>query len=143
MAFENPSILQENALSLAGQEDACSLAAGAGTDKNLVGAVPAGKIFIPVMVIMDEFSADEHGTPPILTFGIAGGSCDEFLGNQTLDNITAAYATEVLILQPIPNASPVVSVKLTAGEVFAMQISQANGVAMDARVSVIGIYKNA
>ena len=143
MTFENPSALDENALKLAGQEDACNLAAGAGTEKNLVGAVPTGLIFIPVMVIMDEFSADEHGTPPILTFGVAGGDCDEFLGDQTLSNITAAYATETIILQLVPAATPVVSVKLTAGQVFAMEITQANGAALTARLSVIGIYKKA
>lgn len=143
MSFENPTILNENAVVLAGQEDDCNLAAGATTEKNLVAAVPTGKIFIPVMVILDEFSADENATPPILTFGVGGGDCDEFLGDQTLSNITAAYATEVIILQPVPAATPVVSVKLTAGEVFAMEITQANGGALTARVSVLGIYKNA
>ena len=143
MTIENPSILDENTVVLAGQEDACNLAAVAGTEKNLVSACPTGKIFIPIMVILDEFSDDEHATPPIITLGVAGGDCDEFLGNQTLSNITAAYATEVIILQPIPAATPVVSVKLTAGEVFAMEITQANGAALTARVSVMGIYKNA
>ena len=143
MTLENPSVFNNNALALVGQEDACNLAAGAGTEKNLVPACPTGKIFIPTMVILDEFSADEHGTPPIITFGVAGGDCDEFLGDQTLSNITAAYATEVIILQPIPAATPVVSVKLTAGQVFAMEITQANGAALTARVSVIGKYKNA
>lgn len=143
MSLENPTILNENTLDLAGQEDACNLAAAAGTEKNLVPAVPTGKIFIPVMVILDEFSAEEHATPPIITLGVAGGTCDEFLGDQTLSNITAAYATETITLQIIPNATPVVGVKLTAGQVFAMEITQANGAALTARVSVLGIYKNA
>lgn len=143
MAFENPFSLNENCIAMAGQEDACSLAAVAGTDKNLCDAVPTGKIFIPVMVILDELSADEHGTPPIVTFGIAGGTCDEFLGDQTLSNITAGYAAEVIILQPIPHGTPAVATKLTAGQVFGMQITQANGAALTARVSVFGIYKNA
>jgi len=143
MAYENPFALEENAIVMAGQEDACNLAAVAGTEKKLTAAVPTGLIFIPVMVILDEFSADEHATPPILTFGVYGGDCDEFLGDQTLSNITAAYATEAIILQPVPAATPVVGVKLTAGEFFAMEITQANGAALTARASVMGIYKKA
>lgn len=142
MTIENPSSLDENAIKLAGQEDDCDLAAGAGTEKNLVPACPTGIIFIPIMVILDEFSAEDHATVPIVTFGIAGGDCDEFLGNQTL-TVSAAYATEVLIMQPIPAATTAVSVKLTAGQVFAMEITQANGAALTARVSVLGLYKKA
>ena len=142
MAFENPSDLDENTIVMAGQEDACNLAAGAGTEKNLADAVPTGLVFIPIMVILDEFSAEDHATVPIITFGVAGGDCDEFLGDQTL-TVSAAYATEVLIMQPIPAATTAVSVKLVAGEVFAMEITQANGAALTARVSVMGIYKKA
>ena len=127
---------------MVGQEDACNLAAVATTEKNLVSAVPTGKIFIPIMVILDEFSAEDHATVPIVTFGIAGGDCDEFLGDQTL-TVSAAFATEVLIMQPIPHGTTPVTIKLTAGQVFAMEITQANGAALTARVSVIGIYKNA
>lgn len=143
MTIENPSEMDNNAITLVGQEDACNLAAGAGTEKKLTVAVPTGKVLMPVMVILDEFSADEHATPPILTFGVYGGDCDEFLGDQTLSNITAAYATEVIILQPVPAATPVVAVKLVAGEFFAMEITQANGAALTCRISTMGLYKNA
>lgn len=143
MAFENPFALRENCIVMAGQEDTCNLAAVADTEKKLTAAIPTGLIFIPVMVILDEFSADEHGTPPIITLGVFGGDCDEFLTARTLSNITAAYATEVIILQPIPAATPVVAVKLVAGEFFAMEITQANGAALTARISVLGIYKKA
>ncbi len=143
MTIENPSELDHNAICLVGQEDACNLAAGATTEKKLTPAVGTGLILVPVMVILDEFSADEHGTPPILTFGVFGGACDEFLGDQTLSNITAAYATETIILQPVPSATPAVAVGLTAGEFFAMEITQANGAALTARISVLGFYKNA
>lgn len=143
MAFENPFALRENCIVMAGQEDACSLAAGSGTEKKLTAAIPTGLIFMPVMVILDELSADEHGTPPIITLGVYGGDCNQFLGDQTLSNITAAYATEVIILQPIPAATPVVSVKLVAGEFFAMEITQANGAALTARISTFGVYKKA
>lgn len=143
MAFENPFSLNENTLVMAGQEDACSLSAAAGTDKDLVDAVPTGLIFIPVMVILDEFSKEDHATVPIITLGITGGTCEEFLGDQTL-TVSSAFATEVLIMQPVPAATTAVSVKLVAGEVFGMQITTANGAAgLTARISVLGIYKKA
>jgi len=142
MTLENPGSLEENTLILAGQEDACNLAAVADTDKNLVDAVPTGLVFIPVMVILDEFSEEDHATVPVVTFGITGGSCDEFLGDQTL-TVSAAFATEVLIMQPIPAATTAVSVKLVAGEVFGMQITTANGDTLTCRISVMGIYKKA
>lgn len=143
MSLEDPTVLSENTIVLAGQEDACDLAAGAGTEKKLTAAVPTGLIFIPVMVILDELSADEHGTPPIITLGVFGGNCDEFLGDQTLSTITAAYATEAIILQPVPASTPVIGVTLVTGEFFAMEITQANGAALTARISVLGIYKKA
>lgn len=143
MSFENPFALEENCIVMAGQEDACNLAATAGTEKKLTAAVPTGLIFIPVMVILDEFSADEHATPPVITLGVYDGDCDEFLGDQTLSAITAAYASEAIILQPVPASTPVAVYKLVAGEFFAMEITQANGAALTARISVMGIYKKA
>lgn len=141
MAFENPFTLNENCVALAGQEDACDLDAANGTDKNLVSACPTGKIFIPDHIVMDEFTA-ACGTA-VVTFGIAGGDCNEFLGDQTLTNIGAGYAAEVLIIRPVPAATPVASCKLTAGQVFAMQITTKEGSALSARVGVFGHYKNA
>jgi hypothetical protein len=143
MTIENPTELDNCAISLVGQEDACNLAAVAGTEKKLTPAVPTGKVLIVDHIVMDEFSADNHATPPVLTFGKYDGDCDEFLGDQTLSNITAAYATEAIILRPVPAATPVVSLVLTAGQFFAMEITQANGAALTARVSVFGHYKNA
>jgi len=141
MTIENPTILSCNTICMAGQEDACNLAAVAGTEKKLTSAVPTGFTFIPVAVILDEFSADEHATPPVITLGIYDGDCDEFLGDQTLSAITAAYASESIILQPVPASTPVINCILVAGEFFAMEITQANGAALTARISVMGIYK--
>lgn len=139
MSLENPTILNENTIVLAGQEDACDLDASNGTEKNLVSAVPTGKIFIPTMVIMDEFSA-ACGTA-VVTFGISGGTCDEFLGDQTLTNISGTG--DYLIVQPVPNATPPKAEFLTAAEVFAMEITTKEGTALTARISVFGVYKNA
>ena len=141
MTIENPTELDHNSIALIGQEDACDLDAANGTEKKLCPACPTGKIFIPDHVVMDEFSA-ACGTA-VVTFGIAGGNCDEFLGDQTLTNIGAGYAAEVLILRPIPNATPAASCKLTAGEEFAMEITTKEGSALTARIDVFGHYKNA
>ena len=142
MTIENPSELDHCAITLVGQEDDCNLAAAADTEKKLTPAVPTGKDLIVDHVVMDEFSADEHATPPIVTFGKYGGSCDEFLGDQTISCITADYANEAVIFRPVPAATPVHSCVLHAGEFFAMEITQANGAALTARVSVFGHYKN-
>ena len=139
MTIENPSILNENCLSLVGQEDGCDLDAANGTEKDLVPAVPTGKIFNPIMVILDEFSA-ACGTA-VVTFGIAGGNCDEFLGDQTLTSISAAG--DFVVCMPIPAATPVKQHSLVAGEVFAMEITTKEGSALTCRASVMGIYKNA
>ena len=139
MAFEAPERLNENVPVLAGQEDGCDLDAANGTEKNLVDAVPTGLIFDPIMVILDEFSA-ACGTA-VVTFGIAGGTCDEFLGDQTLTNISAAG--EYLIVQPVPNATPPMAESLVAGEIFAMEITTKEGSALTCRASVLGLYKKA
>lgn len=141
MTIENPTELDNCAITLVGQEDACDLDAANGTEKKISPAVPTGKIFIPDHVAMDEFSA-ACGTA-VVTFGIYGGDCDEFLGDQTLTNIGAGYAAEVLILRPVPNATPAASCKLTAGEFFAMEITTKEGTALTARVGVFGHFKNA
>ena len=138
MAIDNPSILDHCAIGLIGKEDACDLNAAAGTEKKLCPAVPTGKTFVPDHIVMDEFSA--ACTAAVVTFGIAGGDCDEFLGDYTLTNITAGYAAEALIIRPVPNATPVASCLLTAGQEFAMEITTAEGSALTARVKVWGHY---
>jgi len=139
MSLENPSALEENTIVLAGQEDACDLNAANGTEKKLTPAVTTGKIFNPVMVIMDEFSA-ACGTA-VVTFGIYGGDCDEFVGDQTLTNISAAG--DFLVIMPVPAATPVKQHSLVAGEYFAMEITTKEGSPLTARVSVMGIFKAA
>lgn len=138
MAIDNPTELDHCAIALIGKEDACNLAAAADTEKKLTPAVPTAKDLIVDHVVLDEFSADEHGTPPILTFGKYGGNCDEFLGNQTISCITADYANEAVILRPVPAATPVHSCVLHAGEFFAMEITQANGAALTCRIKTFG-----
>lgn len=84
---------------------------------------PTGKKMIPVLCILKDF--DEAVDEAVITAGIAGGDCDEFVGNRTLTNVGAGFADEVLILQPIPAAIPVVSCILDAGETFSFEITTA------------------
>ena len=73
------------------------------------------------MVIGKDFT--EIVNESVVTFGQSGGTCDEFLGNQTLTNISAGAVDEALVIQPIPNATPVAGLVLDAGEEFAVEIT--------------------
>jgi hypothetical protein len=116
---------------------AVNLAAVADVEEVLY-IVPAGYSFVPFAVLLRSFSAEENATPPIITLGKGGGSCDEFLGNQTLSNITAAYATEVIILQPVPAATPVCVDLIPALSAFSLEITQANGAELTCVADVYG-----
>lgn len=82
---------------------------------------PAGKQCLIFATMAYNF--DEAVDEAVVTLGKGGGNCDEFLGNQTLTNITAGFADECLILQPIPNATPVAALVLDAGETFSVEIT--------------------
>ena len=69
--------------------------------------------------------ADEVVDEAVVTFGKTGGSCDEFLGNQTLTVVGAGFADEALVIQPVPNATTVAALILDAGESFGVEISTA------------------
>ncbi len=92
----------------------------AGTDKVLY-VVPAGKKMIPVIVVIRTIS--EAIDESVVTLGITGGSCDEFLGDQTLTVVAASFADEVLILQPVPHGTLVAALVLDAAESFGIQIT--------------------
>lgn len=113
---------KEAGLMLLSSTTGVNLAATAGTDKALY-VVPSGKKAIPVMVVAHTFS--EAVDEAVVTFGITGGTCDEFLGDQTLTAVSASYADEVLIIQPVPNATPVAALVLDAAETFGVQITTA------------------
>jgi len=112
---------KEKALTLLGSATV-NLAAAADTEVTLY-TTPSGKKMTPVLVIADDF--DEAVDEAVVTLGKIGGTCDEFLGNQTLTNIGAGFADEALILQPIPNATPVAGMVLDAGESFGVEITTA------------------
>jgi len=130
--------LEENAIALVSDDNSVDLNGTPGDETNLYTA-PEDKDFYPLMVILDEFSA--ACTAAVITCGIAGGDCDEFLGNYTLTNITGTSG--YLILMPVPNATPLECTKIAAGETFAIEITTAEGSALSCRAEVLGILKPA
>jgi len=110
---------KEKALSLLGSATV-NLAAAAGTEVVLY-TTPTGKQMIPILVIGCDF--DEAVDESVITAGKGGGDCDEFVGDRTLTNVGAGFADEALLIAPIPNATPVVSCILDAGETFAVEIT--------------------
>lgn len=83
--------------------------------------VPTGKVFIPIMAVVRP-GADAGAT--IVTFGRVG-SLTDFLGAQNLGNLNAAG--DMGILQPIPNATPVLLKTYAAGVVFQIDVTAALG----------------
>ena len=127
---------KEKTIALMSSTASVNLAAAADTEKVLY-TVPTGKTLVVTNVVLREFSADEHATPPIVTLGIGGGDCDEFLGDQTI-NVTANYAEEYLMLRPIQAATPVTGDYVPAASSFSLEITQANGAALTCTVDVFG-----
>jgi len=130
--------LQDNAPALASGDNTVDLN-GAGGTETVLYTVPAGYIFMPVIVILDEFSA--ACTTAVVTIGIGGGDCDEFLINQTLTNVSGT--TSYVILQPVPNATPVECIHLTAGQTLSIEITTAEGSALTCKAEVLGLRKPA
>jgi hypothetical protein len=99
----------------------CDLSAIADTETVLY-SVPLDKTAIITKVVMRSFSED--CTTAVVTFGKAGGTADEFLGDQTLTGITAGFASQCLVLMKVPHATiPVANTILIAEEEFAMEIT--------------------
>ena len=127
---------KEKTIALISSTATCNLAAVATTEKVLY-TVPTGKTLVVTNVILRKFSGDEHATPPIITLGIGGGACDEYLGDQTI-NVTANYAEEYLMLRPVQAATPVTGDCVPAASSFSMEITQANGAALTCTIDVFG-----
>jgi len=127
--------VKEKAIALLSSTASCNLNASAGIEKSLY-TVPAGKILIVDHVVMHTFSADTGNA--VVTFGATGGTCDGYLGDQTLSGITASYATQSLKLTVVPNATTVVQSTFAAASVFAMEITTASGSACTCTVEVWG-----
>jgi hypothetical protein len=107
---------------------------GTAADETALYTVPAGHTFIPAMVILRDLSAS--ATSAVITLGKAAGNCDEFLGDQTLSALDGT--TKVGILQPIPHGTTADGIEFTAGQIFAMEITTAAGIACTAVADVFG-----
>ena len=126
---------KEKVIALLSSTALCDLNTAIGTEKSLY-TVPAGKTLIVDHVVMRTFSADTLAA--VVTYGKTGGSCDEYLGDQTLTGVTASYATQSLKLTVVPNATTVVQSMFTAAQVFAMEITTASGSACTCTIDVFG-----
>jgi len=129
------SLASEKTIFLLESTSGVNLNASADTETQLFEC-PVGKHCIPVMVVLHTFSADAGNS--VVTIGLTGGSCDEFLGDQTLSNITAGYADECVILMPVPSATPVASLLMDAGEALGIEITTAAGSACTCTADVFG-----
>lgn len=101
--------------------------------------VPKGKEFIPDHVAICDLSDDALAA--VITLGKAGGSCDEFLGDQTLANLDGI--TKTTKLRPLVSATPPAWTVMTAGEVFACEITTPAGAACTATFEVFGHERDA
>ena len=126
---------KEKVISLLSSTAAVDLNGAGGTETSLY-TVPTGKKLIVDHVVLHTFSADTGNA--VVTFGKTGGTCDEYLGDQTLSGITASYATQSLRLTVVPNATTVVQALFTATQVFAVEITTAAGSGCTCTVEVWG-----
>lgn len=130
----------EAAIALASGDNSVDLNAAADTETALyANAAGSGKDFYPVLILLTEFSA--AASTAVVTFGKTGGSCDEFLGNTTLSNIsgTSGY----LICMPVPAATPAECTKIAPGDTFGIEITTAEGSALTCKAEVLGLLKDA
>jgi hypothetical protein len=127
---------KEKTLALISSTASCNLAAAATTEKVLY-TVPTGVSLVPVMAVLHTFSAAAHATPAIISIGLAG-TCNDFIPNNTLSGITANFALEAMILQPVPNTTPTTVDHIPAASVISMEIQQANGAALTCTIDLFG-----
>ncbi len=79
--------------------------------------VPTGKRLVITKALL---IAGASGGDAVLTIGKQGSATD-FLGSQTLTGLAAAY--DVVILQPLPNATPVLSKSYAAGSIIEVDVT--------------------
>lgn len=91
------------------------------TGQTTLYTVPTGKVFVPIKVVL--VAGGDCGVS-VVTLGQSGALTD-FLGSQTLSNINASG--DVAILQPVPNATPVLGKAYAAGTVFQIDVTTGNG----------------
>jgi len=87
------------------------------TGQTTLYTVPVGKRLVITKAIL---IAGANAGDGVLTIGEQGSATD-FLGAQTLSNLAAQY--DVAILQPIPNATPVLNKSYAAGSIIEADVT--------------------
>ncbi len=114
---------------------AVNMQAAAGVEKVLY-TCPDGMECIIDHVVIRELSA---GCPTaVVTFGVSGGNCDEFLGDQTLTNADGATKYVTLYADQGTSQTPEGGTILTAGDEFAMEITTQDADGGTATIDVFG-----
>ena len=87
------------------------------TGQTTLYTVPTGKRLVITKAIL---IAGANAGDGVLTIG-KQGTVTDFLGAQTLSNLAAQY--DMAILQPIPNATPVLNKSYAAGSVIEADVT--------------------
>jgi len=127
--------LDENSIGLVGSGVSVDLNAAADTETAIyANAAGSEEDVFPFAVKLYEFSAAV--TTAVVTFGKTGGSCDEFLGDTTLTNISGTSGH--LWCLPIPSATPAECIKIAPGETFGIEITTPEGSALTCKAKLYG-----
>ncbi len=133
MAIVSP--LSFNTFALVKSNAAVSMQEVAGTEKVLYTG-RADEIFIPTHVIIRTLSA---GCPTaVMTFGVSGGNCDEFLGDQLLSVLDGVTKYAVLYPDQGTSQTPEGGILITAGIEFAMEVTTQDADGGTATIDVFG-----
>ncbi len=100
--------------------------------------VPVGKKLTLILALGNNASDDALAAQA--TIGQSGSKAD-FLPTQTMSGLSAAGAA--IIMQPIPNVTPLTIVEYPAGIVIVFDVTQQAGAACTADIDLLGKLKNA
>lgn len=90
-------------------------------------------------VLLYDFSA--ACTTAVVKFGKTGGSCDEFLGDTTLSNVSGT--SSFLWCMPVPSSTPAECIKIANGESFGVKITTPEGSALTCKAALFATMKEA
>ena len=107
----------------------------AGTELDLY-TVPIGKVCIPMFVVVH--SADASMATCVITLGVGDGDCNEFRGDVTLTNVDGTTKYAIIASQDSVRNTPDGGVMLTAGKIFALEITTADADGGTATVDTFG-----
>ena len=139
MGINNPSILNHNGSMMLGSVDSINMNSATATT---LYTVPTGKKCVLDYVRIRNVSATLATNPAVVTVGQVGALTD-FLGSQTLINISAAAKTCILVPEATTHGTPLAGIEYTAGEVIQIDVATAVGGAATATVELFGTLDDA